>query len=81
MSNSFRKTPIFGNASSPSEKGDKQTWHSRARAVERDKLRLSGKRDYEEHITSIELDVSNNWSMAKDGKHYWAKAQPKQMRK
>ena len=81
MSNSFRKTPIFGFCTAPSEKADKKIWHSRARAVERDKLLLSSKRDYEDYITSIELDVSNNWSMSKDGKHYWAKAQQKDMRK
>ena len=78
MSRSFRKTPIFGMTTSPSEKQDKKIWHSRARATERDRLK-AGVDD--NHLTTLDREVSNPWSFDKDGKTYWASHDKKSMRK
>jgi hypothetical protein len=68
MSRSRRKTPIFGIAHSGSEKLDKKIWHGRWRASERIALANASP---EAHVSVLEKQVSNVWSMAKDGRTYW----------
>jgi hypothetical protein len=68
MSRSRRKTPIFGHANSPSEKEDKKIWHGRWRARERSASTNAAPETYE---TIFEKQVSNVWTMAKDGRSYW----------
>lgn len=70
MSRSRRKTPIYGITTARSEKQDKKLWHQRMRACERDRLRHSLD-DPEAHLTTLVLEVSNRWSMDKDGRQWW----------
>jgi hypothetical protein len=75
MSRSSRSTSICGVASAPSEKADKQRWHRRFR--QRNRQRRS------QGAEPLPLRaVSNLWTMAKDGKHWFdAKRVPHLMRK
>jgi len=70
MSRSFRKTPISGNAGSPSEKSDKQAWHKKLRRASR--AILGSVENIEEDTPPLPLmnEVSNPWNFAKDGKKY-----------
>jgi hypothetical protein len=68
MSRSFRKTPIFGNTGSPSEKKDKQIWHQRLRSQEKCRLRKVGIQD--DFFAKDIKDYSDPWSFAKDGKRW-----------
>lgn len=72
MSRSRRKTPIRGNGGH-SEAWDKQHWHGRLRARIRRQMDaiVEGKVEPDDHIDAHFRDVSNRWSMAKDGKGYW----------
>ena len=65
MSRSRKRTPIHGIADG-SEKKDKKIWHSRMRAKEREAIHRG------DEVFPDEKEVSNPWSMAKDGKRYWA---------
>lgn len=65
MSRSFRHTPIAGNTTARSEKLDKRDNHKRWRARVRQALFR------EDENMPHEREVSNPWSMAKDGKHWW----------
>ncbi len=69
MSRSRRKTLIFGIAHSSSEKQDKKIWHGRWRAQER---RALASTTPENHLSTLEKEVSNVWAMAKDGHAYWS---------
>jgi len=71
VSRSRRKTPIFANANSGSEAQDKKTWHRRWRRNERTTLTtLAGasSEKLEGHLPLSYRQVSNPWSMSKDGK-------------
>lgn len=58
-----------GYTSSVSEAFDKKMWHRRNRHKERLSLVQSIRTDrLEDHITAHEYEVSNPWSMSKDGK-------------
>lgn len=70
MGRSYRKTPIMGHTKCHSENFDKITWHKRWRAQER--LKLSSLKNLEDHITVDRREVSNPWSMGKDGKQYFS---------
>lgn len=78
MSRSRRKTPIFGHTTAQSDaewkaKAARRLRH-RARqiiAATLDAAQLAGKR----------WEVVNPWDAPKDGKHWWGKAKPKDMRK
>ena len=70
MSRSRRKTPIFGIASSASERWDKMTWHQRWRARER--TQSASAKDLASYLPVVEKQVSNVWSMGKDGRAFWA---------
>ena len=69
MSNSRRKTPIFGHCGK-SEKKDKRLANRKFRRLERKKIKTD---DFESIPTDLD-EVSNVWSMNKDGKGYWADA-------
>lgn len=71
MSRSFKKTPIVGNAGS-SEKQDKKKWHRAFRKKSKDLIHQShfNVNELDDIIFPIEEDISNPWSMSKDGKHY-----------
>ena len=78
MSRSRRKTPIFGNTTA---KSDAQ-WKAKAAR----KLRHRVKQHLEttldgDGFAGKRWDVENPWCAPKDGKHYWGKAKPKDMRK
>lgn len=77
MSRSRRKTPIFGFAA----ESDHQWKKKSAR-----KLRRNVKQHLATNLNVLPFpgkrrDVVNPWSSDKDGKHYWGKAKPKDMRK
>jgi len=57
--------------SARSERKDKRCWHQRWRTRERDALVNASARGFEEHLSSLENDVSSVWTMDKDGRHYW----------
>jgi len=72
MSRSHRKTPIIGRGGG-SEKYDKRIWHGRMRAHENALCRnacVSTIEDVDDLIFPQKNDVSNVWSMSKDGKGY-----------
>jgi hypothetical protein len=82
MSRSRRHTPILGITLAASEKDDKQRAAMRARKKVHDRLkpRLAGDEDFEiENV--VEHPRSGQWTFAKDGKRYWAKATARDMRK
>lgn len=71
MSRSVRKTPILGISSCRSERWDKKAWHSRWRTRERIALHNLSLADMDSHLTTLENEASNVWSMGKDGRQYW----------
>jgi hypothetical protein len=89
MSRSYRKTKIFGHASS-SEKEDKRINNRMFRKKESEisnELVKEANADLEvsdETETSYPTDmdeIRSTWGMAKDGKGYWKGATAKSMRK
>lgn len=72
MSRSYRKTNIGGIAGS-SEKQDKKIWHSRMRSHEKQRIIKGLKKEegFDNFVTTHFREVSNPWSMSKDGKVYW----------
>ena len=72
MSCSRRKNPIIGISMCHSERQDKKIWHKRWRARERTALTSTPPEDLENYLTLSQKQVSNVWSMGKDGKQYWA---------
>ena len=70
MSRSYRKTPVMGYTKCHSEKFDKITWHRRLRSQER--IKLSSINNLDDYITVDRREVSNPWSMGKDGKQYFS---------
>lgn len=71
MSRSRRKTPITGHTTCRSERHDKKLWHQRWRTRERTVLASSSADDLGAHLPLLENQVSNVWSMGKDGRSYW----------
>ena len=73
MSRSYRKTPIFGHCGTRhiSEKKDKRAANQKLRSKNKIKINKG-----DEDFLLID-DVSNIWSMKKDGKSYW---NPKKMK-
>lgn len=72
MSRSRRKNPIVSITMCRSERQDKKNWHKRWRALERTALTSTHPDDLENHLTLSVKQVSDIWSMGKDGKQYWA---------
>lgn len=75
MARSKRKTPIFGNTTSSSEKMDKRRWNKRFRRVAKSMVLKD-----QEIPKKIEA-VTNQWDGNKDGKHFFKKFIAKDMRK
>ncbi len=71
MSRSYRKNPIIGNAGT-SEKYDKVHAHRKNRKQIRDHITSThGDLDLlEEIMMPKEEEISDDWTMAKDGKRY-----------
>ncbi len=66
MSRSKRKTPIIGITTSESEKADKVASHRRIRRVVKQAITPEL-----ETPLPLEHQLTNTWSMAKDGKRYF----------
>lgn len=76
MSRSQRKSPFRAITNAPSDKEDKSAAHRRIRRV----VRLTIDEDSE--ILPLDRELSNPWSMDKDGKRRFdPAAEPKNMRK
>lgn len=74
MSRSHKHTPVSSNASPVSEKSDKKIWHSRMRAKQRDQLAHAD--EHAEDLLPVSVhEVSNPYSMAKDGRSYQTEAE------
>jgi len=71
MSRSRRKTPIVGHTTCRSEREDKKLWHKRWRTRERAALTGASPDILNSHLPLLEHQVSNVWSMGKDGHSYW----------
>jgi hypothetical protein len=71
MSRSKRHTPIMGHSCAESEKKDKILWHKKWRRKERQNIQKTKKGDLEGHRTILFTEVSDPWSMDKDGKSYF----------
>ncbi len=71
MSRSRRKTPISGITTCRSERDDKKIWHGRWRARERTALAAAPQEALNNHLPTLENQVSDVWSMGKDGKCYF----------
>ena len=67
MSRSRRRTPIVGITTADSEKDDKRQANQNLRHAVRRALRTGA-----EVIPTLR-DVSDVWTFAKDGKHWWQK--------
>jgi hypothetical protein len=77
MSRSRKKTPIAGITAASSEKSDKQASHRKIRRRVRQLPVESG-----ELVLPLERQLTNPWTMSKDGKLYFDPAKhPKEMRK
>ena len=68
MSRSRRKTPIVGHTTCRSEREDKKLWHQRWRTHERTALASASPEALCAHLPLLENQVSNVWSMGKDGR-------------
>jgi len=71
MSRSRRKTPIVGTRPAVGEREDKKLWHQRWRTHERTALASASPEALCAHLPLLENQVSNVWSMGKDGRSYW----------
>jgi hypothetical protein len=72
MSRSYRKNPIIGNTSS-SEKYDKVHTHRKLRKHIKDHITGThgDLESLEQILMPIEDEISDSWTMAKDGKTYY----------
>ena len=74
MARSRRHLPIFGITTATSDKDDKVRGHRAERAAVRTALVAGTDAPHPKQY-------GDPWSAAKDGKRYWTKAQPADMRK
>ena len=72
MSRSHKKTSVIGNTGASSEKYDKKQAHKVYRKHVKDNIASSHGdiEKLEELIMPIEEELSDTWTMSKDGKHY-----------
>lgn len=77
MARSKRHTPIFGTTTQQSEKSDKRWANRRLRRLVREAVSTNVLPD----VLPALREVSNPWSMAKDGRTYWLDAGPRDLRK
>lgn len=75
MSNSRRKTPIFGITTATSEKEDKRRWNKTFRRIS--KIQIFKQKDLPNKVSA----VTNVWDGNKDGKRYTKDYSKKDMRK
>jgi hypothetical protein len=71
MSRSHCKTPIVGYTTSRSKRENKKLWHQRWRSRERTALASAPPDTTSAYLPLLERQVSNIWSMSKDGRTYW----------
>jgi len=82
VSGSKRKTPVCGVTSAASEKADKLAWHRRLRRASRQRIVQAGEDSDATALLPQPKDVSNPWSMSKDGKRRFEPSRvPSKMRK
>lgn len=74
MSRSKQKNPISGITVAESEKKDKQSWHRRWRRKVKQMLSSADADELQEMVLPNEHDVSDPWSMDKDGKRWFGDA-------
>lgn len=73
MSRSYRKTHMFGNSTSESEKKDKKRWHSAYRAANRNSIHYGLiNNDFDDRVTVLPNDILSSLFLSKEGKHYWS---------
>lgn len=72
MSRSIKNKYFSSYACCNSEKKDKKIWHKVFRRKEKQKI--SSSIDLDEHVTTHYREVSNPWSMGKDGKRRFSKS-------
>jgi hypothetical protein len=78
MSRSRRKTPIFGHTTARSD----AEWKAMAARSLRHKVKAHLKHTLDgDRFAGKRWDVVNPWSSQKDGKCWWGKATPRDMRK
>ncbi len=75
MSNSKKKTPIFGITTATSEKLDKRRWNKIFRRIA--KIQIVKQKELPHKISA----VTNVWDGNKDGKRYLKNYSSKEMRK
>lgn len=75
MSRSYRKNKIFGYTCITSEKWDKTNANKKLRRLV--KVRIAKHCE----VLPLQKEVSHRWWFAKDGKHYWANAEKKDLSK
>jgi len=75
MSNSKKKTPIFGITTPTSEKLDKRQWNKTFRRIA--KIQIAKQKEVPQKISA----VTNVWDGNKDGKRYIKTYCSKEMRK
>lgn len=71
MSKSFKKVPISGNTTAPSEKKDKQLANRKLRRINKKFLNNIECPDIVADRLSTLKDESNIWDFAKDGKKWF----------
>jgi hypothetical protein len=70
MGKSYNKSGYSGITTAASEKDDKKIWHGAMRAKNR--VEINAALTQEKEVLSFdEREVSDPWSMNKDGKTYW----------
>jgi hypothetical protein len=78
MSRSYRTTPIFGHTTAQSDHG----WKKKAARVVRHRVKQNLQATLDgDRFAGKRWDLVNPWSSEKDGKHFWASAKPRDMRK
>lgn len=69
MSRSIKNNYFLSHACCRSEKKDKKLWHKAFRKKEKQKINNN---DLENHITTHHREVSDPWTMRKDGKRRYS---------
>lgn len=74
MSRSYRKTTIFGNTTSVSEKSAKKIWHRMYRVNNKQNIKRAIVNDSFDDMVDIRPEeILNVYLLPKDGKQYWSK--------
>jgi len=73
MGPNFLRTRIFADATSRSERSEKQTCYGRWRSDWHDAIHRSMKDGLENHLPIFKREARSTWSMSKDVQHYRSK--------